>query len=180
MIIPKTSPCSRLQLLPPNVERDAPFAHAWFMRSEGRATLLSMGNAESEIEESTLTRQKEIIQEFINLEASNRQITRMMVIDEKTIGVVWVELFENHGVKSPSLHIMIGDPNYRGRGIGHAVMEAALDYAKNSLRAPVIYSRHLANNLPIAKLNKTLGFEKDGATYKDKNGLEWQNIKRAN
>lgn len=43
-----------IQLLAPDVDRDAPYAYEWFSHSEGRATLLSMGNAEDEIGSSTL------------------------------------------------------------------------------------------------------------------------------
>lgn len=169
---------SDIQLLTPDVERDAVFAHAWFTRPEGRATLLSMGNAEHEIEEMTLADHRKIMQEFLDFEKEGKQITRVIIADGKTIGVVWIELYENHGVKAPSIHIMIGDPDYRGKGVGRNAMESMLNYAKNSLKYESIYTRHLANNLPIARLNETLGFVKDGGKYTDKNGLEWQNIRR--
>lgn len=166
-----------IQLLVPDIERDALFAHGWFTQPEGRATLLSMGNAESEIEESTLAGEKEIIQEFIDLEKANKQITRMIIVDEKTIGAVWIELFGNHGIKPPSLHLMIGNPEYRGKGIGRSVMESAIDYIRDVLREKAIHTRHLANNIPVSKLNESLGFEKEGDPYTDENGLVWQNVR---
>lgn len=169
---------SDIQLLVPDVERDAVFAHAWFARPEGRATLLSMGNAEHEIEDMTLADHRTIMQEFIDFEKEGKQITRVIVADSKTIGVVWIELYENHDVQVPSIHIMIGDPEYRGRGVGRIAMKFMLDYARHILRYKTIYTRHLANNVPVAKLNEVLGFVKDGEVYKDENGLEWQNIKR--
>lgn len=167
---------SDIQLLRPNVDRDALFAHSWFTRPEGRETLLSMGNAESQIKESTLEGEREIMQEFLDLEQSRKQITRAIVIDKVTIGVVWIELFENHGVKSPSIHIMIGNPDYRGKGIGRAVMQSAIDYIRDTFQCKTIYTRHIANNTPVAKLNESLGFERDGEPYEDENGLMWQNI----
>lgn len=169
-----------IQLLPPDVQRDAVFAHAWFTRPEGRATLRSMGNAEHEIGDMTLEDHQQIMQEFLDFERNGKQITRVITADGKTIGIVWIELYENHGVKAPSIHIMIGDPDYRGKGIGRGAMESMLDYARDTLKYETVYTRHLANNLPVAKLNKTLGFVKDGEKYTDKNGLEWQNIKRDN
>jgi RimJ/RimL family protein N-acetyltransferase len=114
--------------------------------------------------------------EFLELERLEKQITRVIVVDAKTVGVVWVELFENHGVKSPSIHIMIGDPDYRGRGIGRSVMEAAINYVRVGLHSDFVYTRHLTNNTAITKLNKSLGFEKDGKAYTDQNGLKWQNV----
>jgi RimJ/RimL family protein N-acetyltransferase len=165
-----------IQLLRPNVDRDAPFAHSWFTRSEGRATLVSMGNVESEIKTSTLSRERKIMQEFLDLEASGKQITRAIVVGGETIGFVWVELFENHGIKPPALHIMIGNPDYRGKGIGRAVMEAAINYVRDTLHHTTLRTRHLTSNIAIAKLNESLGFTKDGAPYADEDGLMWQNV----
>lgn len=168
---------SDIQLLEPEVDRDAAFAHSWFIRPEGHSTLISMGNAENEIEESTLEGEQQIMHEFINLERDSKQITRVIVVDDITIGVVWIELFEDHGVKSPGVHIMIGNPDYRGKGIGRAVMGSAINYVHEVLHFKIIYTRHLANNTPIAKLNESLGFIKDGEPYLDDNSLRWQNIK---
>lgn len=168
-----------IQLLLPDVDRDAPFAHSWFTRPEGRATLLSMGNAESEIEESTLEGERGIMQDFLDLEEAGKQITRVIVVDGVSVGVVWVELFENHGVKPPSIHIMIGDPDYRGKGVGRAALQRMIDYIHASLHLETIYTRHLASNTPIAELLVSLGFKKDGKPYEDENGLVWQDAKTA-
>lgn len=166
-----------VHLLAPDVERDAPFALDWFSQAEGRQTLLSMGNAVHEIEESTLDGEKMKIQEFIDLERNKRQITRMIVVDDITIGAVWIELFENHGVKAPSVHIIIGNLNYRGRGIGTSAMQAAIHYAMHDLGANTAYSRHLASNKTIVAVNRKLGFKVDGSVYEDDNGLVWQKVK---
>ncbi len=168
---------SDIQLLEPNIERDAQFALNWFTRPGGKQTLLSMGNAEHEIKPSTLEDEKHTIAEFIDFEKVGKQITRMIVVDDKTIGAVWIELFENHNVKPPSIHIIIGDPEYRGKGIGASVMRAAVDYVRQSLNQKIIYSRHLVNNQAITNLTKALGFENNGEPYIDDNGLNWQNIK---
>ena len=166
-----------ISLVVPNIERDAFFALDWFSRAEGRQTLLSMGNAEHEIDEPTLDGEKATIQEFIDLEKDGKQITRMIVVDSKTVGAVWIELFENHGVKAPSVHIIVGNPEYRGKGIGSSVMRAAIDYVLHDLSATVVYSRHLSSNINISAVNKKLGFIPEGDVYEDENGLVWQNVK---
>ena len=168
---------SDIRLVLPDEKRDAVFAFGWFNRPEGRTTLLSMGNAESEIELLAIETETETIRDFLTLEEDNKQITRMIRVDKKTIGAVWIELFENHGVKPPSIHILIGDPEYRGRGIGLSVMQAAIDYVRSDLHRDTVYSRHLVANIAITKLNKALGFEKVGEPYIDDNGLQWQHIK---
>lgn len=63
----------------------------------------------------------------------------MIVVDGITIGAVWIELFENHGVKSPSIHIILGNPEYRGKGVGTLVMKAAMKYAIEILGAVTSY-----------------------------------------
>ena len=176
IIIDMRSVREDIKLLPPDVDRDATFALAWFSRSEGRQTLLSMGNTEDDIEESTIKGERKIMQDFLELEKAGKQITRVIVVEENTIGVVWIEHFENHGVKSPSIHIMIGNPDFRGKGIGRAVMQSVIEHIRSTLKADAIYSRHLSANTTVARLNESLGFMKDGDTYEDDNGLVWQNV----
>ena len=168
---------SDIQLVVPDEKRDVVFALGWFERPEGRATLLSMGNAESEIEPSTIETESATIREFLTLEAQHRQITRMIRVDNKTIGAVWIELFENHGVIPPSIHILIGAPEYRGKRIGTSVMQSTIDYVSDVLGEPIIYSRHLVKNTAVSKLNEKIGFVKDGRPYIDSNGLQWQHTK---
>lgn len=166
-----------IQLLVPDVERDAPYAFDWFSGPKGVETLLSMGNAKHEIVTPTLEGEQETIKKFIDLERDNLQVTRMILVDNKTIGAIWIELYENHGIKSPSIHIIIGDPEYRKKGIGSSAMKSAIDYAKNTLGYKTIYSRHLANNQSMTAVSQSLGFEEDGTRYTDGNGLTWQNVK---
>ena len=168
---------SDIQLVVPDEKRDVVFALGWFERPEGRETLLSMGNAESEIEPSTIETESATIREFLTLEAQHRQITRMIRVDNKTIGAVWIELFENHGVIPPSIHILIGAPEYRGKRIGTSVMQSTIDYVSDVLGEPIIYSRHLVKNTAVSKLNEKIGFVKDGRPYIDSNGLQWQHTK---
>lgn len=170
---------AKIDLKHSDIERDAPFAVRWFTSGQGRQTLLSMGNAESEIEPRTIESEKQILTEFVELEKSGKQITRMIIMDVKTIGVVWIELVEKHDVMPPSIHIMIGDPNYRGKGIGKYVMTKMIKYAKSELNANILFSRHLTCNKSACALLESAGFINDGESYIDKNGLEWQNVKLA-
>lgn len=177
MMIRMSTDSIHITLREPNVEKDAAFAHSWFTRPEGRQTLLSMGNAEHEIHRSTLEGEKETLREFVELEKKGQQITRIIVENNMPIGVVWIELFVNHNIKAPSVHIMIGNPEYRGKGLGGIVLEWAIRYVQSSLKMKIVYTRHLVNNLVIAKLCEALGFVKDGKEYADVNNLRWQNLR---
>lgn len=161
----------------PDPERDAPFALNWFLAPEGKRTLLSMGNPEHSIKSPTLEGEKETIRSFLELEKSGKQLTWMMRIDDKTIGAAWIELEQHGTVRAPSIHLMIGDVAYRGRGIGKGVMHFMTDYARSVLGADYVYSRNLVNNKKIAHINKTLGLVNDGEPYSDEDGLVWQNTK---
>ena len=165
-----------LHLAQPEPNRDAAFAFSWFNAEYGRDTLLKMGNTPDEITEPTLASERATLEEFLTLEAEGKQKTWMMRYNEVTIGAAWIDLVQNHGLKAPSIHLMIGDPLYRGKGVGKATMSAMIDYLKAAGNS-TIYSRHLVSNEAVIGLNHSLGFVPDGQAYSDENGLEWQNVK---
>ena len=167
---------SEFTLVEPVPDRDAPFALGWFDSESGRDTLLKMGNTPDEITDPTLEGERATIEEFLTLEGEGKQKTWMMRYGEVTIGAAWIDLVENHGVAAPSVHLMIGDPSYRGMGVGKAAMNAMLTYLKEN-GDTTVYSRHLVSNEAVSGLNRSLGFVPDGQSYVDEDGLEWQNIK---
>lgn len=164
-----------LIMVDPNPQLHAPATLSWFESEHGRETLLLMGNAEHEIGQPTLEGEKQILSEFIDLKNDNKQITWMLEFNHRIIGVAWIELIENHNVQPPSVHLMIGNKDYRGIGIGKATMSTLIQYIKQNIKTSTIYSRHLKSNVVVANMNKKLGFINDGDSYVDDNGLEWQN-----
>lgn len=165
-----------LVLTKPVPQRDAIFALGWFSSESGLDTLLKMGNAPHEITETSLEHERATLQNFLKLEERGIQRTWMMRYGDGTIGAAWIDLIKNHGVEAPSVHLMVGDPLFRGRGIGRASMKAMIDYLREN-GSEYIYSRHLVNNHAVSSLNRSLDFVPDGEAYVDENGLEWQNIK---
>jgi L-amino acid N-acyltransferase YncA len=165
-----------LVFVKPKPSEHAPVTLKWFESSDGHETLLLMGNAEHEIEAPSLQSEIEILQEFITLEEKKEQVTWMLQYDGSIVGVAWIELVENHSVKAPSVHLMIGEKELRGKGIGKATMSSLISYIINNISTDFIYSRHLKSNTVIAKMNQGLGFIHDGSPYIDENGLEWQNV----
>ena len=166
-----------IKFIEPDIKRDSPFAVEWFNGPEGKDTQLMMGIPEKEIIKTTLELEEVKLQKFIDLDKENKQITRMISVDHKTIGVVWIELIKNHNVEPASIHIMIGNPEYRRKGIGSTVMKDAVDYS-HSLGHMKIYSRHVVENQNIAKVFKSLGFKNDGEHYHDE-GKYWQNVSKS-
>jgi len=165
-----------LVLTNPVPDRDANFALSWFESKTGKDTLLKMGNAPDEINEPSLEGELATLEEFLSLEDEGKQKTWMLRYGEITIGAAWIDLVENHGVEAPSVHLMVGDPSFRGKGIGKAAMNTMITYLKKN-GEDTVYSRHLVSNEAVTGLNRSLGFAPDGQSYIDENGLEWQNIK---
>lgn len=166
-----------LKLVAPNPKLHAPITLSWFQSPDGRETLLLMGNSADEIQSPSLEAELSTLNEFVEMEKQNKQLTWMIEFKQKIIGVAWIEFIENHGVKPPSIHIMIGDKDYRGQGIGEKTMMGLMQYIKDNTTFDTIYSRHLSSNHAVHSMNQSLGFLEDGAPYRDKNGLEWQNVK---
>ena len=135
-----------------------------------------MGNAPGEITETSLESETATLEEFLTLETEGKQKTWMLRYGEKTIGAAWIDLVKNHGVEAPSVHLVVGDTSFRGKGIGKAAMSTMIGYLKNNSN-DTVYSRHLVSNEAVVGLTRSLGFISDGKSYVDENGLEWQNIK---
>lgn len=167
---------AELVLTHPVPNRDVGFALSWFKGESGRHTLLKMGNTPDSINEPTYEDELATLEEFLVLDNEGRQKTWMLRYGEVTIGAAWIELIKNHGIEAPSVHLMIGNPTFRGKGIGKATMSSMIRYLKED-GYDTAYSRHLTSNEAVARLNRSLGFISDGHTYTDKDGLEWQNIK---
>lgn len=168
-----------LSLVDPNPTLHAPVTLRWFESEYGKETLLLMGNAEHEISAPTLKNETQILEEFVDLNKENKQLTWMLQFGHEIIGVAWIELTENHNVQPPSIHLMIGNKDYRGKGIGKATMLALIQYIKENIETTTIYSRHLKSNVVVANMNQGLGFTNEGDPYTDDNELEWQNVKLA-
>lgn len=173
-----STPLPNLKLVDPDPIHHAPLTLGWFTSEYGRETLLLMGNAEHEIRAPSLESEQKILQEFMEMNNQKKQLSWMIEYGSTIIGVAWIELTENHTVKAPSVHLVIGAIEYRGKGIGKATMETLIEYITTVLKFPVIYSRHLASNVVVASMNKSLGFIDNGSPYVDENELVWQNTKR--
>jgi len=171
------SSLEKLTFVKPSPAIHAPITLGWFESDDGHETLLLMGNAEHEIEPPSLQTELQILEDFVLLEKKNEQLTWMLDFDGDIVGVGWIELTENHGVKPPSVHLMIGNKKYRGQGIGRATMQALILYIRNNIDTKFVYSRHLKSNSVVANMNRGLGFKNEGGSYLGDNGLEWQNIK---
>lgn len=172
--IPSANPI--VELVPPNPERDTPHAMRGFADEAGKRTLLLMGNPERVITPTSYQKEHDILSSFVELAQSGERLTWMMSADDKTIGAIWVELKAADGVPTPAVSVMIGDPAYRGQGLGRAAMVSVIDHLKANTDYENLYARRLTDNTGSAALLDSLGFTAMGGPYTDEDGLTFQNF----
>ncbi len=162
-----------IELVEPDIERDAPIAVNWLAGDIGRQTLRLMGNTDKNNKPSSLDEEKARIKGFIE---SEEQLTWMISLHENIIGTIWVLTDDTEYVSGPSIHFMIGDPDARGHGAGRAATQAVIDYLREEGKYQHLFSRHLMVNEGAKKLLESCGFEKLEEPYEDSDGLSWQNV----
>lgn len=119
----------------------------------------------------------EIINESAQYEATRQRLTWVMRTDDKTTGVVWLNLENTDDVQAPSLFILTGNNQDDISEVRFTVMKELIRYAYCNLPYAILYSRQLVGDDVVDALNKKLGFEKDGDVYTDGADAKWQNLK---
>lgn len=167
------TPNPRVRLVRPDVARDAPLSVQWLAGDEGRRTQQLMGIADEHNQPSTLAKEQQRIQDFLD---KPTQRNWMIELDGTVVGAIWVDVDPKPDMPAPSIHLMLGDPAARGQGAGSAAFRAVLDWLRtNEALYPLVYSRHLVANKPAAALLAKNNFIDLGEPYTDKDGLQWQN-----
>lgn len=161
-------------LVEPDIERDAALGVQWLEGKLGRATLASMGVADKDNKSTTIEHERERVRDFIERQD---QLNWMIEYQGNVVGSVWADLEQVGNVPAPAIHIMIGDPDVRGKGVGYAATSKVTEYLENQ-GFKSIYSRHLIKNSGASGLLQSLGFTNFGEPYDDDDGLEWQNVKK--
>lgn len=159
-------------LVKPDIERDAALGVQWLEGELGRATLTSMGVSETDNKPTTLEDERERVRDFIE---GQDQLNWMIEYQGKIVGSVWADLKQVGNVPAPAIHIMIGNPNVRGKGIGTASISAVIEHLRQS-NTTTVYSRYLLENEGSKHLLSSLGFGNLGEPYVDNDGLTFQNV----
>ena len=161
-----------INLIAPDVDRDAKFSIDFLKGGLGKQTMLLMGVPEEQIQETNLETEKERIRSFIE---NTDQLNWMIQKDDRVIGSIWVDLKFNNEVPAPSTHLLIWDPAFRGKGVGEASLSAVIKLLKDR-GEPVIYTRTKVDNIPIYNLLKKVGFKPYTDEYADEYGVIWRNL----
>lgn len=159
----------------PNLEADPEISVGWLDGEAGRETLRLMGGTEATNRPSTLKDEQQRVRDFIT---SSEQRTWSLRYEGKTVGAIWISLEPTEHLGAPSVHIMIGDPAARAKGIGSAAVQAVVDLLLEEGEYRVLHSRRLVENIGSAKLLAKAGFINDGGEYRDADGLAFQNMRR--
>jgi ribosomal protein S18 acetylase RimI-like enzyme len=161
-----------IHLIEPDIERDAQLGVAWLNGQVGRKTLELMGVPDKDNKPSSLENERGRVRDFIDRED---QLNWMIEANNNVVGSIWVNLESTNEVPGPAVHIMIGNPEARGRGIGDTVTKAVINYLREQGNSK-IYSRRLISNDNAAKLLSQNGFVELDSPYTDRDGLTWQNV----
>ena len=183
-----------VKLVFPNVDRDAPRSVEWLSGEVGHSTMLLMGNSEKDSDniinmpdDQKLIEERNRVKEFIE---NTGELNWTIQYKGNPVGAIWVDLkdkvinLENGKkttLKGPSPHIMIGDIQARGKGIGPKASEAVMDYLLRDGEYSTIYTRARTDNQRIINMltspESKYIFTEDGSPYTDGDGLEFQNFK---
>ncbi len=160
-----------VQLVKPDVERDAPLSVAWLAGPGGRQTLKMMGVTDSLNQPSNLEEETKRIQNFLK---NDDQYNWMVQFSDKVVGSIWVDRRDTKKLKGPAVSLMIGDSSTRGQNVGEAAIKAVIEFLQSQGHR-YIYACHIIDNQASSTLLGKLGFKNEGAPYTDaEDGLVWQ------
>ncbi len=169
--LPTSNPA--INLVKPDVVRDAALSVSWLEGSRGRNTLRLMGVAEAENRPTSLGEEVKRVQGFLD---KNDQYNWMIQKGDEVVGSIWVDLHPTSELKAPAISIMLGDESARGHGVGQAAMQAVITFLRSNGHDE-IYSRHILENVASRSLLRKLHFADDGKVYTStSDGLVWQNL----
>lgn len=85
----------------------------------------------------------------------------MILCDNERIGQVGL-VDINKLDKNAHLYIVIGEKNFRGKGVGREAMDFIINYGFNKLKLHKILLEVHADNIPAVKLYESSGFQQEG------------------
>lgn len=109
---------------------------------------------------------KEQTKWFSDYQKNKNKIFFTIMDDKKPIGFMGFSNI-NKINKSADIFIMIGEDNYRGKGIGESAMRYLLDYGFGKLKLHKITLGVIENNKSALGLYKKLGFRIEGKLIDD-------------
>ncbi|MDA3802745.1 MAG: GNAT family protein [Patescibacteria group bacterium] len=107
---------------------------------------------------TTLKKQKEWFDNYLK----NKNKKFFTITDDgKPVGFMGLSNISKVN-KNCDLFIIIGEDDYRGRGVGKIAMDWLIDYGFNTLKLHKINLGVFVDNIPAVKLYKKLGFKIEG------------------
>ncbi len=103
---------------------------------------------------------------FKDYEANSRKKFFTICDDDKPIGFMGLSNIDP-AKKSASVFIMIGEDEYRGKGIGKISLQYLINFAFQELSLKMLTAEVNKLNAPSLNLNLSLGFQKTGETEKE-------------
>jgi RimJ/RimL family protein N-acetyltransferase len=138
--------------------KDIPYRVLW-LNDPKVNKLISDGKPEK----TTLAKEKKWFAEYRKLK-NKKYFT--ICDDDKPIGYMGLSHISKTNKKA-DLFILIGDGDYRGKGIAKQSLSWLIDYAFKKLKLHKIALSVYEDNLPAVRLYKSVGFVKEGRIKDD-------------
>lgn len=134
-------------------QTDLPFRMAWLNDVETNrylGTRVRQGTSRAFHERWFAAYQKDASRKIFTVTSGGKPIGQ--------VGLLSINLDDNNA----ELYIVIGDPAYRGRGLGKELMRYILDYGFSKRKLHRIYLTVHAANVPAIRLYEACGFTREG------------------
>jgi len=141
----------------PHTEKDIPYRAKWLNNPKANRLL---GNHPGE--KTTLVKQQVWFATY-RKEKTKKFFT--IYDDNRPIGFVGLSHIDKIN-KTAEIFVVIGEDDYRGKGIGRQAVQWIVDFGFKQLKLHKIALAVFAENLVAVKLYKSLGFKQEG-TLKD-------------
>jgi RimJ/RimL family protein N-acetyltransferase len=122
-----------------------------------RIRWLNDPEANAYIGDQTDTDQREQTEWFDRYEKDKNKIFFTIYDDARPIGFMGLSNI-NQPKEEASLFIMIGEKEYRGKGVGRFCVQYLIDYASRKLQLARLTLEVLKGNLPALRLYQKIGF----------------------
>ena len=162
---------NNLRLIIPNPKLHAHESIKWLSGDTGRENMRLMGCL---VDDCFSPRLKDEIRRLKSMIKSKTEYLLMIEYKGRIVGQLelWTQQLDK--VPTPSISILIGCPNMRGKSIGSEVLRAAHNILQ-SAGFSLSHSRALLANQNSNKFFLKNGYKKTGSPYHDSFGLIWQN-----
>lgn len=148
-----------LELVHPNVERDAQISLSWLKASKIRPLMRLMNVRIDDNYQPNITDEIARITNFIERQD---QIVWMIKRSNAVIGSIWADIVRTDHLEPPVVCLMLGNENSRQSGVGKLATTGVLNFLSGEGYEKAYAGAVLVNNTPAINMLNSLNYQKFG------------------